>query len=156
EILCDLFSEILNAPRVGIDDGFFELGGHSLLAVQLMSRIREALGVELGIGDLLEAPTVSGLAERLESGGRQSALDVMLPLTTGGSQEPLSCVHPAAGLSWCHAGLLTAPGEEYSIYCLQARGIARQVELPDTPDAMASDYIRHLRTIHPTRPSRLL
>ncbi len=89
------FSEILNVPRIGIDDGFFELGGHSLLAVQLMSRIREALGVELGIGDLLEAPTVSGLAERLESGGGQSALDVLLPLRTGGSQDPLFCVHPA-------------------------------------------------------------
>ncbi|WP_420469207.1 alpha/beta fold hydrolase, partial [Bacillus licheniformis] len=156
EILCDLFSEILNALRVGIDDGFFELGGHSLLAVQLMSRIREALGVELGIGDLLEAPTVSGLAERLESGGRQSALDVMLPLRTGGSQDPLFCVHPAGGLSWCYAGLMTALGKEYPIYGLQARGIARQEELPDTLDDMAADYIRHIRTIQPTGPYRLL
>lgn len=156
EILCDLFSEILNVPRIGIDDGFFELGGHSLLAVQLMSRIREALGVELGIGDLLEAPTVSGLAERLESGGGQSALDVLLPLRTGGSQDPLFCVHPAGGLSWCYAGLMTALGKEYPIYGLQARGIARQEELPDTLDDMATDYIRHIRTIQPTGPYRLL
>lgn len=156
EILCDLFSEILNVPRIGIDDGFFELGGHSLLAVQLMSRIREALGVELGIGDLLEAPTVSGLAERLESGGGQSALDVLLPLRTGGSQDPLFCVHPAGGLSWCYAGLMTALGKEYPIYGLQARGIARQEELPDTLDDMAADYIRHIRTIQPTGPYRLL
>lgn len=156
EILCDLFSEILNVPRIGIDDGFFELGGHSLLAVQLMSRIREALGVELGIGDLLEAPTVSGLAERLESGGGQSALDVLLPLRTGGSQDPLFCVHPAGGLSWCYAGLMTALGKEYPIYGLQARGIARQEKLPDTLDDMAADYIRHIRTIQPTGPYRLL
>ncbi|MED1919717.1 phosphopantetheine-binding protein, partial [Bacillus thuringiensis] len=89
EILCDLFSEILNLPRIGIDDGFFELGGHSLLAVQLMSRIREALGVELGIGDLLAAPTVSGLAERIAAGSSHNALDVLLPLRAGGSEPPL-------------------------------------------------------------------
>ncbi len=100
EILCDLFMEVLHLPRVGIDDRFFDLGGHSLLAVQLMSRIREALGVELSIGNLFEAPTVAGLAERLEMGSSQSALDVLLPLRTSGDKPPLFCVHPAGGLSW--------------------------------------------------------
>lgn len=97
EILCDLFMEVLHLPRVGIDDRFFDLGGHSLLAVQLMSRIREALGVELSIGNLFEAPTVAGLAERLEMGSSQSALDVLLPLRTSGDKPPLFCVHPAGG-----------------------------------------------------------
>ncbi|MCY7857777.1 amino acid adenylation domain-containing protein [Bacillus sonorensis] len=156
EILCDLFSEILNVPRVGIDDGFFELGGHSLLAVQLMSRIREALGAEIGIGDLLEAPTVSGLAERLEVGGSRSALDVLLPLRAGGAELPLFCVHPAGGLSWCYAGLMTSLGKEYPIYGLQARGIAKRETLPETLDEMAADYIRHIRSIQPAGPYRLL
>ncbi|QHZ45315.1 amino acid adenylation domain-containing protein [Bacillus sp. NSP9.1] len=156
EILCDLFGDILNLPRVGIDDGFFELGGHSLLAVQLMSRIRDALGVELGIGDLLAAPTVSGLAERIEAGGGHNALDVLLPLRAGGSEPPLFCVHPAGGLSWCYAGLMTSLNKEYPIYGLQARGIAREETLPQTLGEMAADYIRHIRTIQPAGPYRLL
>ena len=94
-----------------------------------MSRIREALGVELGIGDLLEAPTVSGLAERLESGGRQSALDVMLPLRTGGSQDPLFCVHPAGGLSWCYAGLMTALGQGAKPETFIALALPRSAEM---------------------------
>ncbi|MEK4557553.1 non-ribosomal peptide synthetase DhbF [Bacillus sp. FSL K6-0036] len=156
EILCDLFMEVLHLPRVGIDDRFFDLGGHSLLAVQLMSRIREALGVELSIGNLFEAPTVAGLAERLEMGSSQSALDVLLPLRTSGDKPPLYCVHPAGGLSWCYAGLMTNIGTDYPIYGLQARGIGQREELPKTLDDMATDYIKQIRTVQPKGPYHLL
>lgn len=156
EILCDLFMEVLHLPRVGIDDRFFDLGGHSLLAVQLMSRIREALGVELSIGNLFEAPTVAGLAERLEMGSSQSALDVLLSLRTSGDKPPLFCVHPAGGLSWCYAGLMTNIGTDYPIYGLQARGIGQREELPKTLDDMAADYIKQIRTVQPKGPYHLL
>lgn len=122
EILCDLFTEVLNLPRIGIDDGFFDLGGHSLLAVQLMSRIREALGVELSIGSLFAVPTVAGLAEILEMGTSQSALDVILPLRTSGEELPMFCVHPAGGLSWCYAGLMKSLGSNHPIlWCTGTR-----------------------------------
>ncbi|KFN01510.1 non-ribosomal peptide synthetase [Bacillus clarus] len=156
EMLCDLFTEILNVSQIGIDDGFFDLGGHSLLAVQLMSRIREALGVELSIGTLFASPTVAGLAERLEMGNGQSALDVLLPLRASGEELPLFCVHPAGGLSWCYAGLMKSLGTDYPIYGVQARGIAKNEKLPKSLEEMAADYIEHIREVQPHGPYRLL
>jgi alpha-ketoglutarate-dependent taurine dioxygenase/acyl carrier protein len=66
ELLAESWGKLLGRERVGIEDNFFRMGGHSLLATQVMSRVRESFGVEVGLRVLFEHPTVRGLAEVIE------------------------------------------------------------------------------------------
>jgi amino acid adenylation domain-containing protein len=76
EVLAKIWCEVLALDRVGAEENFFELGGHSLLMAQVASRVRESLQLELPLRTLLEAPTVSGLAEMIEEAARAERLDV--------------------------------------------------------------------------------
>ncbi|WP_343829064.1 non-ribosomal peptide synthetase, partial [Massilia aurea] len=51
-----IWQELLGLERVGRNDHFFELGGHSLLAVQVISRVRQGLGIEIALRDLFAHP----------------------------------------------------------------------------------------------------
>ncbi len=67
EAIASVWAETLRLPRVSAHDGFFELGGHSLLATQAAARLRAALGMEIPLRALFEAPTPAALALRIDT-----------------------------------------------------------------------------------------
>ncbi|MEE4186422.1 MAG: amino acid adenylation domain-containing protein [Gammaproteobacteria bacterium] len=80
QLLTEQYAAVLNIERVSSDADFFQLGGHSLLATRLISRIRDAAGIELPLKDVFRHPTPARLAARI--GALQTAAD----LRVGASQ----------------------------------------------------------------------
>jgi amino acid adenylation domain-containing protein len=66
EVIGQIWREVLGVQTVGVKDNFFELGGHSLLAIQLVSRMREIFRLKISVRTLFDAPTIAGVAERIE------------------------------------------------------------------------------------------
>ncbi|WP_293151942.1 non-ribosomal peptide synthetase [Okeania sp. SIO2C9] len=65
--LAEIWKEVLGIEKVGVHDNFFDLGGHSLMVTQVVSRVRQALSVELSISKLFESPTIAQLSTDLEA-----------------------------------------------------------------------------------------
>ena len=83
-----VWADILGAERVGLTDHFFEMGGHSLLAMQVVSRLRHALGREVPLKLMFEQPRLEGFAATLHAleapEGEQAP-----PLLAVGREHPL-------------------------------------------------------------------
>jgi amino acid adenylation domain-containing protein len=153
--LAEIWQELLGVERVGRHDHFFELGGHSLLAVQMVSRLRQRLGVEMPLRELFAEPTLAGYVGTLskQTGVRQFSHLVTIRAT--GETMPVFFVHPGGGEvayvrqleKWLDAAI--------PIYGLAATGfLPGQIPLK-TIEEMASAYIKEMRLVQSEGPYRI-
>ena len=147
EILCGLYAEILGVPSVSIDDSFFDLGGHSLLATRLISRIRAALGAEVPLRAIFDAPAIADLATL--TGGRGPAR----PALTAGPRPAVVPLSYAQQRLW-FLDRLEGPSPVYNI------PLAFALDGPFDAQALAAaladvaDRHEALRTVFPDTEGR--
>ncbi|HEX2041487.1 MAG TPA: condensation domain-containing protein [Acidimicrobiales bacterium] len=77
ETIASVWERVLDRAGIGADEDFLELGGDELAAAEVVALLDEALDVRLAPSAVLDAPTVSALAEVVERARR-----------TGGTTEP--------------------------------------------------------------------
>uniref|UniRef100_UPI00313D0246 amino acid adenylation domain-containing protein n=1 Tax=Pseudomonas sp. TH32 TaxID=2796397 RepID=UPI00313D0246 len=66
-----IWQSVLNLEQVGLTDDFFALGGHSLLATQIISRVRQALSLDVALRSLFERSVLGDFVAGLEGRSRQ-------------------------------------------------------------------------------------
>jgi len=65
-LVAGIWNEVLKLEVAARDESFFQLGGHSLLATQVVSRVREVFGVEVGLRKMFEQPTLRGFSNAID------------------------------------------------------------------------------------------
>ena len=67
EKIAEIWSDVLDIKPIGMETNFFDLGGHSLLATRVVTRIRDAFGINLPLRVLFDSPTIAGVAAQVAS-----------------------------------------------------------------------------------------
>lgn len=75
-----VWQDILKIEKVGPNDDFFLLGGHSLLMMQLKARLEARLQRKISLAQLLQSPTVAGMAKAIEPLPQTNLLPSITPV----------------------------------------------------------------------------
>lgn len=65
-MIADIWKEVLEIEKVGVNDSFFELGGNSLKAMLLTAKIQKQLHTRIPLREVFQAPTVRGMREYIK------------------------------------------------------------------------------------------
>ncbi|MET8159739.1 amino acid adenylation domain-containing protein [Sphaerisporangium sp. NPDC005289] len=76
KLVAGVWERELGVDQVGLQDDFFELGGHSLRAAKVVSRLRQALRIELTVRTLFEFPVLAGFADAVKRAGREAQPEI--------------------------------------------------------------------------------
>ena len=73
--LAEMWTDILQLDRVGVNDNFFQIGGSSILALKAISRMQTEMGLSLNAPEMFDNPTVSQLLAYVEQ--KSQRLDLL-------------------------------------------------------------------------------
>jgi thioesterase domain-containing protein/acyl carrier protein len=153
DAIAAIWRRVLGRDAVGRDDDFFDLGGDSLSTLGLMFGIEDALGRELPVTLIYNAPTIAALAAAIER--RETAAFSPLVLIRAGEGTPLFIVHGVGG----NVMELFAFGRQIAwsgpVYGIQARGLDGRQAPNRSIAAMAGDYLAAIRGAFPAGPYHL-
>jgi amino acid adenylation domain-containing protein len=114
DALAAILTELLNVKNIGINVSFFDLGGDYLMVYKVVSRISDVFKVDLSADEILETPTIAGIAELLSksdisvdlsaySAAATLAKSDVAPLTSNGNvdqKEPVPAADPSTTLAY--------------------------------------------------------
>ena len=175
------FRELFRDDSIGIRSDFFALGGDSLLAMRLVALIARRIDVRLALKEIVEAPTVAALAERLgaqaspspspsappspatsssssssssssPSSSPAARSSCLVRLQSAPGTTPLFMVHGGGGHAMVYRDLARAIDPDRTVYAFESRGLDGREPLHASVEDMARHYADVARALHPDGP----
>lgn len=149
----EIWKRVMKWDAVSVHDDFFECGGNSLVAVALINGINRAFRRSLPVQALFEAPTIAGLAQRMQASHVEPVS--RLVQLAGGHGRPIICWPGLGGypMNLRELGLAAAQGRPF--LGVQAHGLNPDETPHRTIARMAADDIEMIRRLQPKGPYTL-
>ncbi|MDO5626783.1 MAG: AMP-binding protein [Mobilicoccus sp.] len=146
QLVGDAWGAVLGTDDLGPDSDFFALGGDSLAAEELMTRLRDDLGVppeQATSRALVAAPTLREFAAAV----RTKRTGGLVPLHTAGDRPPLFVVAGAGGLGRTFGPLARRLGADQPVYALQSSSLEGRGLPERSITAMARRHLQSVRSV---------
>jgi len=147
-MVTEVWQDVFQREAIGVRDDFFEVGGHSLIGVQLISEINRAFHSNLDVVDLLEQPTIEGLALKLTNRTAMNHPSKLVRLRQGNSGQSIIFLNAPMGVLPLSRLMETSHSMytdsiPFSPEILQAAAAKDWKALPDNA-ALAAPHTRHI------------
>ncbi|MCG7210090.1 beta-ketoacyl synthase N-terminal-like domain-containing protein [Streptomyces arenae] len=154
DTVLEAWRRALGIADVGADDDYYTLGGDSLSAVEIVTALREKLGIDLGLDEFEGLRTPARIADRI----LQVAPDTRPPRDVvsrikDGAGPGLFLVHPAGGTNFGYYELVQHLREDGPVYVFSFP--MERAEEFRTIRELAALYLGAILDVQPTGPYRL-
>src|SRR5262245_33318829 len=149
-----IWQRVLDVPVRFATDDFFDSGGDSLKAVAFVIELERAMGVEISLTLINEAPRFEQLCQALRDRRAPGSMP-LITLKKGSGLPPVFFIHGVGGNVveiLPAARRITYPGEVIGI---RARGAVRGEKPHTRIEAMAADYLSQIKKRQPAGPYHL-
>lgn len=158
-------AQVLGIPpeKLDTEQSLSNLGLDSLVVIELRKRISNELKVDVPLASFLDGSSIAKLENQIkeaiasptkvETGQTSSSLVALQP---SGSEPPVFCVHPVAGVVFPYYELACLLGEKQPVYGLQSVGFGDDEQPLTSIEEMAAHYIKDLRAVQPTGPYHII
>jgi acyl-coenzyme A synthetase/AMP-(fatty) acid ligase/thioesterase domain-containing protein/acyl carrier protein len=146
-----VWHDVLLVPVRSAEDDFFDSGGDSLNAITFVLELERALGLEISLTLINEAPRFDQLCRALRE-RRAPSSTPLVTLKAGEALPPVFFIHGVGGNLveiLPAARRITYAGEVIGI---RARGVIRGEQPHTSIEAMAADYLREIKKRQPNGP----
>jgi thioesterase domain-containing protein/acyl carrier protein len=158
-------SQVLGIPtdKLDIEQPLTEFGLDSLVVIELRKRIANELKVEVALASFLNGFSIAQLKNQIKEAIAEligvetnQTSPSLVTLQASGSQPPLFCIHPVAGVVFPYYELACLLGEEQPCYGFQSVGIGDEEQPLTSIEEMAAHYIKDLRAVQPVGPYHIV
>jgi amino acid adenylation domain-containing protein len=142
----------LDPATISIEDDFFALGGNSINVLKVQNELNKQLNQNVAMSSLFVHPTIKELALAIEKDAKKKTLEYVVKLNKGTGKKNIFIFHQLNGMVFAYKTLAEKLDGQFNVYGIQAKGLNKDVPLPQSVDQIVKDYIPEIRAVQEKGP----